>query len=127
MARLSRFTVPGLPHRVTQRGNRQQALFAEPGDYALYRDLLAERRRANGVACWAYCLMPNHVHLILAPASSDALSGSAEFLRIIISATLWTRPTPMLLRPCFERMERLLAEPALRQAFGRLGGRTLVA
>ncbi len=34
---------------------------------------------------------------------------------------------PVLLQPCFERMETLLAEPALRQAFGRLGGRTLVA
>src|SRR5271170_2512210 len=34
---------------------------------------------------------------------------------------------PALLRPCFERMEMLLAEPPLRQAFGRLGGRTLIA
>jgi len=34
---------------------------------------------------------------------------------------------PVLLQPCFERMETLLAEPTLRQAFGRLGGRTLVA
>jgi putative transposase len=59
---------------VTQRGNRRQALFTEPGDYALYRDLLAERCRANRVACWAYCLMPNHVHLVLAPADADALS-----------------------------------------------------
>jgi len=62
MARLSRITVPGLPHHVTQRGNRRQALFAEPDDYALYRDLLAERCRANGVACWAYCLRTNAPH-----------------------------------------------------------------
>src|SRR5271154_1556058 len=34
---------------------------------------------------------------------------------------------PALLRPCFERVEHLLAEPPLRQAFGRLGGRTLIA
>ena len=53
MARLSRITIPGLPHHVTQRGARRQALFVEPGDYALYRDLLAERCRANAVACWA--------------------------------------------------------------------------
>jgi hypothetical protein len=38
-ARLSRITVPDLPHHVTQRGNRRQALFTEPGDYALDRDL----------------------------------------------------------------------------------------
>jgi hypothetical protein len=34
---------------------------------------------------------------------------------------------PALLRPCFERMEALLGEPPMRQAFGRLGGRTLIA
>jgi putative transposase len=40
MARLSRITVPDLPHHVTQRGNRRQLVFVEDGDYALYRDLL---------------------------------------------------------------------------------------
>jgi len=74
MARLSRIVVPDLPHHVTQRGNRRQPLFAAPGDYALYRDLLAERCQANGVACWAYCLMPNHVHLILVPSRPDGLA-----------------------------------------------------
>ncbi len=74
MARLSRIVVPDVPHHVTQRGNRRQALFTEPGDYALYRDLLAERCRFNAVACWAYCLMPNHVHLILTPSTLDGLS-----------------------------------------------------
>jgi putative transposase len=74
MARLSRITVPDLPHHVTQRGNRQQALFLGADDFALYRDLLAERCRANGVACWAYCLMPNHVHLILVPSQPDGLA-----------------------------------------------------
>jgi len=66
--------VPDLPHHVTQRGNRRQALFVDRGDYALYRDLLAERCRANGVACWAYCLMPNHVHLVLTPSTPDGLA-----------------------------------------------------
>ena len=74
MTRLARIVVPGSPHHVTQRGNRRQLLFAEPGDYALYRDLLAERCDANGVACWAYCLMPNHVHLILTPSTAEGLS-----------------------------------------------------
>jgi putative transposase len=74
MARLSRITVPDLPHHVTQRGNRRQALFGEEGDYALYRDLMAERCLANGVVCSAYCLMPNHVHLILTPSTPEGLS-----------------------------------------------------
>lgn len=74
MARLPRITVPGLPHHVTQRGNRRQKVFIEEGDYALYRDLLAQHCAANGVAVWSYCLMPNHVHLILVPTSEDGLS-----------------------------------------------------
>jgi putative transposase len=74
MARIARIIAPDLPHHVTQRGNRRQKLFVEESDYALYRDLLAERCHANGVACWAYCLMPNHVHLILTPSSEIGLS-----------------------------------------------------
>ena len=74
MARLSRIIVPDTPHHVTQRGNRRQKLFTQPGDYALYRDLIAERCANNGVACWAYCLMPNHIHLILTAATADGLS-----------------------------------------------------
>jgi putative transposase len=74
MARLSRITVPELPHHVTQRGNRRQVLFTCDEDYALYRDLMAERCKANGVTCWAYCLMPNHIHLILTPTTTDGLS-----------------------------------------------------
>jgi len=74
MARLARIVAPDTPHHVTQRGNRRQALFVEPGDYALYRDLMAERCAHNGVACWAYCLMPNHVHLILTPREPAGLA-----------------------------------------------------
>jgi len=59
---------------VTQRGNRRGPVFFADGDYALYRDLLAERCRKAGVACWAYCLMPNHVHLILVPTTADGLA-----------------------------------------------------
>jgi putative transposase len=62
MARLSRIVIPDVPHHVTQRGNRRQKLFAELGDYALYRDFLAERCEWNGVSCWAYCLWTNAAH-----------------------------------------------------------------
>jgi putative transposase len=52
MARIARIVVPGLPHHVTQRGNRGETVFFHADDYALYRDLLAERCRKAGVACW---------------------------------------------------------------------------
>jgi putative transposase len=73
MARLARVVVPGIPHHVTQRGNGRARTFFGDEDYALYRDLLAERCRAAGVEVWAWCLMPNHVHLILVPPDADGL------------------------------------------------------
>jgi putative transposase len=53
MARLGRIVGAGFPHHVTQRGNRRQPIFLEPADYALYRDLLAERCRKASVEAWA--------------------------------------------------------------------------
>jgi putative transposase len=73
MARLARLVIPGLPHHVTQRGNGRARTFFGDGDYALYRDLLAESCQAAGVDIWAWVLMPNHVHLILAPQDADGL------------------------------------------------------
>jgi putative transposase len=73
MARLARIVIPGLPHRVTQRGNRREAIFFENGDHEVYLDLLAGQTLKAGVAVWAYCLMPNHVHLILKPTHADDL------------------------------------------------------
>src|SRR4051794_37727439 len=73
MARLARVVIPGHPHHVTQRGNGRARTFFGDDDYALYRDLLAEHCRAADVEVWAWCLMPNHVHLILTPSDSDGL------------------------------------------------------
>src|SRR5580700_2118607 len=73
MARLARVVIPGLPHHVTQRGNGRARTFFHDEDYALYRDLLGAACRAAQVEVWAWCLMPNHVHLILVPADADGL------------------------------------------------------
>jgi putative transposase len=73
MARIARVVIPGLPHHVTQRGNGGARTFFGDDDYARYRDLLAASCRAAGVDIWAWCLMPNHVHLILTPSDPDGL------------------------------------------------------
>jgi putative transposase len=73
MPRIARIVVPGLPHHVTQRGNRRAPIFLEPGDETLYRRILAEECARRGVEVWAYCLMPNHVHLILTPSDEAGL------------------------------------------------------
>jgi len=64
---------PGYPHHVTQRGNRRQQTFFGEDDYRAYLSLVAEWCARHGVRIWAYCLMPNHVHLIVVPPSEDGL------------------------------------------------------
>ena len=73
MARLARVVVPGMPHHVTQRGNRRQPTFFGEEDYAAYVELMGQWCNQHGVEIWAYCLMPNHVHRIAVPQSEDGL------------------------------------------------------
>ena len=73
MARMARVVVPGYPHHVIQRGNRRQQTFFEKGDYQAYIELMAEWCEQCGVAIWAYCLMPNHAHLIAVPEDEEGL------------------------------------------------------
>jgi putative transposase len=73
MARLARVIAPGYPHHVTQRGNRRQQTFFCEADYAVYLDLLADWCAKCRVEVWAYCLMPNHVHLVAVPSDEDGL------------------------------------------------------
>ncbi|MCK5558702.1 MAG: transposase [Candidatus Hydrogenedentes bacterium] len=73
MARIARVVVPGYPHHVTQRGNRRQPTFFCEDDYAAYIELMSQWCTRQGVQVWAYCLMPNHVHLVCVPESQDAL------------------------------------------------------
>jgi putative transposase len=74
MARIARVVFPGIPHHVTQRGNRRQETFFCDEDYAEYLALLTERCEHWGVEVWAYCLMTNHVHLVAVPATADGLA-----------------------------------------------------
>ena len=71
MARLARIVLPGIPHHISQRGNRRERTFFEDGDYALYLDLLSQAAARSQVSIWSYCLMPNHVHIIAVPGDED--------------------------------------------------------
>ena len=73
MARIARVVVPGIPHHVTQRGNRRQRTFFNESDYRAYIDLMAECCSRQGVEVWAYCLMPNHVHVVAVPSTKKSL------------------------------------------------------
>jgi putative transposase len=76
MGQIARVVVPGYPHHVTQRGNRRQQTFFCEEDYRAYLDLMSEWCSGHGVDIWAYCLMPNHVHLIAVPESTHALASA---------------------------------------------------
>ena len=75
MARMPRFVVPGCPHHVTQRGNRRMQTFFNDDDYRCYLALVAQFKAIAGVEIWAYCLMPNHVHLVVVPEFKESLAA----------------------------------------------------
>ncbi|MET4235492.1 putative transposase [Bradyrhizobium sp. LA6.10] len=91
MARLARVVIPGHPHHVTQRGNGRSRTFFDDGDYALYRDLLAANCGDAGVEVWAWCLMPNHVHLILVPSDPDGLRRALARVHRSYAGTIQAR------------------------------------
>lgn len=74
MGRVARLVLPGYPHHLTQRGNRKQAVFLESSDYQEYMRLLARYAKKHGISIWAYCLMPNHIHLIGVPEKPDSFA-----------------------------------------------------
>lgn len=76
MPRPARLVLPGIPHHVTQRGSRRQATFFSDTDYARYVALLRHWCVRSGTGVWAWCLMPNHVHLILVPSRADGLGAT---------------------------------------------------
>lgn len=76
MPRSARIVVPGLAHHITQRGNRRQRIFYSDADRRAYRGLLARACAKTGTRCLAWCLMDNHVHLILVPETADGLRAT---------------------------------------------------
>jgi len=74
MGRLARVVVTDVPHHVTQRGNNRQGIFLADEDYAHYLGLLRDYSRRHGLEFWAYCLLPNHVHLVAVPTGKQSLA-----------------------------------------------------
>jgi putative transposase len=76
MARIARIVIPEVAHHVTQRGNRRMPIFFSDEDRTEYLRLLTTACRAADTRCLAWCLMDNHVHLILVPVSADGLRAT---------------------------------------------------
>jgi len=78
MPRVGRIVLPYYPHHVIQRGHNRQVVFAEPRDFERYLGTLAEFKDVYGVRVYAWCLMTNHVHLLVAP---DEITGLGRLMK----------------------------------------------
>jgi putative transposase len=80
MARQPRLISPDLPVHIVQRGNDRMECFREDNDFLFYRTQLSRLCKKFECALHAYCLMTNHVHLLLTPASANACAGQMKEL-----------------------------------------------
>ena len=81
MPRMGRIVLPNYPHHVVQRGHNRQVVFAAAEDYQRYLADLRELKDVFGVKVYAYCLMTNHVHLLLAPG--DSVAGLGQLMKAL--------------------------------------------
>jgi putative transposase len=73
MPRVARVVVEGIAYHVTQRGNRREDIFFEDEDRQKYLQWLQEYSSNHNLKIWAYCLMTNHIHLIVVPQNGNSL------------------------------------------------------
>jgi putative transposase len=69
MARHPRIFAPGLVHHVIARGNRRSEIFLSSRDFLAYLARLRRYGLQRQIVVLAYCLMPNHVHLLIQQAA----------------------------------------------------------
>ena len=81
MPRMGRIVLPNYPHHVVQRGHNRQVVFAAEQDYQRYISDLRELKDVFGVKAYAYCLMTNHVHLLLEPG--EAIAGLGQLMKAL--------------------------------------------
>ena len=74
MVRKARVVVPGAAHHVVQRGNRRQKVFFSEADKQEYLNIFGLSARLFKLQIWAYCLMDNHVHLIVVPEHEGSMT-----------------------------------------------------
>jgi len=87
MSRPPRLFAPGLLYHVIARGNQRQSTFLDDADYSAYLRRLALYPERHGVSLHAYCLMPNHVHLLVRTGTTPL----AKFMQGLQQYTQWSR------------------------------------
>ncbi len=74
MSRIARVCAVGYPHHITQRGNNREKVFFDDDDRHFYLKILRKYSAKYGLEIWAYCLMPNHVHILAVPKEEASLA-----------------------------------------------------
>jgi len=75
MPRIGRVVVPNMPHHVVQRGHNRNAVFLSAADYEYYLNTLQTWKVALGVKIYTWCLMTNHIHMIVDPGDDTKSIG----------------------------------------------------
>ena len=75
MPRPTRIIIPNTPHHIVQRGHNRQTVFVSDDDYNYYLENLIHFKQELNCRIYSYCLMTNHVHLVIDPgANPESLS-----------------------------------------------------
>lgn len=82
MPRIARIVVRDYPYHVIQRGNNKQTVFFDDRDKKLYLQLLNKFRKEDNCKLHAYCLMNNHIHLLITPLKDESLSKMMQKLSL---------------------------------------------
>ena len=81
MPRKRRIVLVGYPHHIVQRGHDRNAVFADDEDYQYYLENIAECKQTYAIKLYAYCLMTNHVHLLLQPDKDE--DSISQFMKVL--------------------------------------------
>ena len=80
MPRLARGLVDGFTYHILNRGNGGEKVFHKDQDYSIFADIVAEAKARYSIKIFAYCLMPNHFHIIGMPLQAEELSKWMQWL-----------------------------------------------
>lgn len=82
MGRDARLNYSGLVYHVVNRGNDRQVIFAEPEDYRHYLNTIQRYKKKYRFQLFAYCLMTNHVHLLIKTSESGSISRIMQSITV---------------------------------------------
>ena len=85
MPRIARIIGVGYPHHIIQRGNNREKVFLDRRDYERYLSFLSKYSEEKKAAVLAYCLMSNHIHLLVRPSEIEALPKMMQGITLCYS------------------------------------------